>query len=62
MFDDAGIEIDQEGAMEALAVDRACGDADWKALHRRLRSIAKRRAALEAEEASCLIEAEETRA
>ncbi|MBA3499388.1 MAG: hypothetical protein H0T65_03390, partial [Deltaproteobacteria bacterium] len=35
-------------------------DEDWKALHARLRSIAKRRVALEAEEASYLVEAEET--
>jgi hypothetical protein len=35
--------------------------ADWKDLHQRLRSIAKRRVALEAEEATFLIEAEDTR-
>ncbi|MDQ3336083.1 MAG: HNH endonuclease [Myxococcota bacterium] len=35
-------------------------EADWKALHQRLRGIAKRRVALEAEEASYLVEAEET--
>ncbi|MBA3500055.1 MAG: hypothetical protein H0T65_06775, partial [Deltaproteobacteria bacterium] len=35
-------------------------DADWKALHQRLRGIAKRRVALESEEASYLVEAEET--
>ena len=35
-------------------------DEDWKDLHNRLRSIAKRRIALEAEEARYLIEAEET--
>jgi hypothetical protein len=34
---------------------------DWKDLHQRLRSIAKRRVALEAEEAGLLLEAEETR-
>ena len=33
---------------------------DWKDLHQRLRSIAKRRVALEAEEAGYLVEAEET--
>ena len=36
-------------------------EADWKDLHNKLRSIAKRRVALEAEEADYLIEAEETR-
>ena len=36
-------------------------DEDWKALHARLRSIAKRRVALEAEEARYLVEAEDTR-
>lgn len=59
MFDGGG-EIESghvvgDHAMEALR------DADWKELHRRLRSIAKRRVALEAEEARCLLEAEETR-
>ena len=61
MFDGAVIEIDRDVAMEALAVGRDdCSEADWKDLHRRLRSIAKRRVALEAEEAIWLIEAEET--
>ncbi|MDQ3339554.1 MAG: hypothetical protein M4D80_30685 [Myxococcota bacterium] len=41
--------------------DETTDAADWKALHHRLRSIAKRRVALEAEEATWLIEAEETR-
>jgi hypothetical protein len=36
-------------------------DTEWKELHERLRSIAKRRVALEAEEATWLIEAEDTR-
>ena len=59
MFD--GAVIDRDVAMEALAMGRDdCSEADWKALHQRLRSIAKRRVALEAEEASWLIEAEET--
>jgi hypothetical protein len=51
---------------ESANVDRSAvitggpRDEDWKALHARLRSIAKRRVALEAEEARYLIEAEET--
>src|SRR4051812_37640450 len=61
MSDGALIEIDRDVAMEALAVgSNGCSEADWKDLHRRLRSIAKRRVALEAEEASYLVEAEET--
>jgi hypothetical protein len=36
-------------------------EQDWRGLHQRLRSIAKRRVALEAEEAGLLLEAEETR-
>jgi len=61
MFDGGSVEIDRDAAMEAL-VERTEGpcEADWKGLHRRLRSIAKRRVALEAEEASYLVEAEET--
>ncbi len=42
------------------ARDEEPREADWKDLHRRLRSIAKRRVALEAEEASYLVEAEDT--
>ena len=38
----------------------AIAEADWKDLHHRLRSIAKRRIALEAKEAELLLEAEET--
>jgi hypothetical protein len=59
MFD--GGLIDRDVAIEALVArtEGAC-EADWKDLHRRLRSIAKRRVALEAEEASYLVEAEET--
>lgn len=55
MFDDGSIETDADVAMEAVR------EADWKELHRRLRSIAKRRVALEAEEAGYLVEAEESR-
>ena len=55
MFDDGSIEIDGDVAMEAIR------EADWKELHGRLRSIAKRRVALEAEEAGYLLEAEESR-
>ncbi|MEO8549821.1 MAG: HNH endonuclease signature motif containing protein [Kofleriaceae bacterium] len=60
MLDGGGsIEIAGLAAGE-LPMD-AIREADWKELHRRLRSIAKRRVALEAEEAKCLVEAEETR-
>ena len=61
MLDGGSMEIDRDVDMEAVEV-RAEGpcEADWKALHQRLRSIAKRRVALEAEEASYLVEAEET--
>ena len=55
MFDEGSIETDGDVAMEAVR------EADWKELHRRLRSIAKRRVALEAEEAGYLVEAEESR-
>ncbi len=57
MFGGGSIEID--GAT-AAAMD-AVREEDWKALHHRLRGIAKRRIQLEAEEASCLVEAEESR-
>lgn len=61
MFDGGSMEIDRDAAMEAPLVHAAGPrEADWKALHQRLRSIAKRRVALEAEEASYLVEAEET--
>jgi hypothetical protein len=53
MFDGGSKEIDRDAAPGPR-------EADWKALHQRLRSIAKRRVALEAEEASYLVEAEET--
>jgi 5-methylcytosine-specific restriction endonuclease McrA len=52
MFDGGEMQIDGDVMIE---------EADWKILHRRLRSIAKRRVALEAEEAGYLLEAEETR-
>ncbi len=55
MFDDGSLEIDGNVVTEAVR------EADWKSLHRRLRSIAKRRVALESEEAGCLLEAEESR-
>ena len=63
MFDGGSMEIDRdrEAAMEALEVRaEKPREADWKDLHQRLRSIAKHRVALEAEEASYLVEAEET--
>ena len=55
MFDEGSIELEGEATLEAVR------EADWKELHRRLRSIAKRRVALEAEEAGYLLEAEESR-
>jgi hypothetical protein len=55
VFDSASIETNEE------AVNAAVGEQDWKGLHQRLRSIAKRRVALEAEEAGLLLEAEESR-
>src|SRR5688572_4627421 len=55
MFSGSSIEIDPQPVMATAF------DDDWKQLHRRLRSIAKRRVTLEAEEASCLIEADESR-
>lgn len=55
MFDNASIEVNGD------AVHVAVGEQDWKGLHQRLRSIAKRRVALEAEEAGLLLEAEESR-
>ena len=55
MFGGSSLEIDHEAAMAPIC------DEDWKVLHRRLRSIARRRIALEAEEARCLVEAEESR-
>src|SRR6185369_5611197 len=36
-------------------------DEEWRLLHQRLRGISKRRAALDAEEARCLREAEDLR-
>src|SRR5688500_16977056 len=55
MLSGSSIDIDPQ------VVTTASYDDDWKHLHRRLRSIARRRVALEAEEASCLVEAEESR-
>ncbi|MBA3405702.1 MAG: hypothetical protein H0U13_13650, partial [Gemmatimonadaceae bacterium] len=55
MFDNGSIEINGD------AVNAAVGEQDWKGLHQRLRSIAKRRVALEAEEAGLLLDAEESR-
>ena len=52
--DTSEIEIEIDG-------DVVIEEAGWKDLHQRLRSIAKRRVALEAEEAGYLLEAEETR-
>ena len=58
----SGIAIDPSAphAVTSAVPSSASYDDDWKHLHRRLRSIAKRRVALEAEEASCLVEAEES--
>jgi hypothetical protein len=57
MFDGGSMALDHDVVMASLG--GPC-EADWKALHQRLRGIAKRRVALEAEEASYLVEAEET--
>jgi len=54
MFDDRSMD-------DRVTASAAVEGQDWKDLHRRLRSIAKRRVALEAEEATYLIEAEDTR-
>jgi hypothetical protein len=56
MFEAASVAIGDRSAV----ITGGPRDEDWKALHTRLRSIAKRRVALEAEEARYLIEAEET--
>ena len=55
MFDNGSIEINGDAANAAV------DEADWKQLHRRLRSIARRRVALEAEEAGLLLDAKESR-
>jgi len=55
MLDGGSNEIDRD---VVIATDR---EADWKDLHWRLRSLAQQRVALEAEEVSYLLEAEETR-
>jgi hypothetical protein len=59
MFDGGSLQIDQDVTTQSRRAAGPC-DAEWKYLHQRLRSIAKRRVALEAEEAGYLIEAEET--
>ncbi len=56
MFDGGLMTLDRDAEVESLGPR----EVDWKALHQRLRGIAKRRVALEAEEASYLVEAEET--
>jgi len=56
MFDGVGIEVDRDVATAARH-----GEEPWQELHQRLRSIAKRRLALEAEETRWLVEAEDTR-
>ena len=58
MFDSALIGIDE--TMNETGRVPGPRESDWKDLHQRLRSIAKRRVALEAEEASYLVEAEQT--
>ena len=55
MLEGGSNEIDRD---VVIATDR---EADWKDLHWRLRSLAQQRVALEAEEVSYLLEAEETR-
>ena len=59
MFDGGSLQIDQDVMTGPHRAALPC-DAEWKHLHQRLRSIAKRRVPLEAEEAGYLIEAEET--
>jgi hypothetical protein len=58
MADAADVVVAAVAAVTADAADR---ENDWKELHWRLRSLAQQRVALEAEEASYLLEAEETR-
>ena len=60
MFDRGSIN-DNEGDEGNDDAANAVAEADWKDLHHRLRSIARRRIALEAKEADLLLEAEETR-
>ncbi len=48
------------GSIDDGVADAAVREADWKELHWRLRSLAQQRVALEAEEASYLVEAEDT--
>ncbi len=54
MFEGGSIESGDGGELEALR------KADWQALHARLRSITRRRVALEAAEMRLLLEADET--
>ena len=54
MFDGASIKNNEDAGNTAPS-------EDWTGLHQRLRSIAKRRVALESEEAGLLLEAEDTR-
>src|SRR5579862_6154031 len=49
------------GAMSATLVDHEVSACDWREVDRKLRSIAKRRAGLDAEEARWLREAERLR-
>ena len=60
MFDGGSIN-DNEGDEGNDDAANAVAEADWRDLHHQLRSIAKRRIALEAKEAELLLEAEETR-
>ena len=59
MLDHGSIDHDTANAVETA--DAAVREKDWKELHWRLRSLAQQRVALEAEEASYLLEAEESR-
>lgn len=58
---DGGSSLETNRVVTGKKCSESVREQDWKELHRRLRSIAKRRVALEAEEAKCLLEAEETR-
>ncbi len=59
MLDSGSMTLDRDAMLDTPSLGGP-READWKALHQRLRGIAKRRVALEAEEASYLVEAEET--
>ena len=58
MFDGGSMTLDRDAVLDTRPLGGP-READWKALHQRLRGIAKRRVALEAEEASYLVEAED---